>query len=374
MGRRSCFLIQSKECALTLGVDAHAGEPDPRVRWPAPCTERHGVSTKLKVLVVDDDSMSRQALEKAVVSFGHECRTASDGLDAWQKHQTDHADVILSDWRMPHMDGLELCKRTRVADSERAYTYFIFMTGFDDKEHFLRGMEAGADDYQIKPIDLDELQARLVSAGRVVSLYRRLAEKNSALRRDSQTSFSLARIDPLTGVANRLRLNEDLGALWSQADRYGHQYSAALCDIDWFKVYNDHLGHLAGDTALHGIAQSIRSQLRRGDAIYRYGGEEFLAIFPEQSLADATQVAERMCRAVEKLAIPTVAGNGVVTMSIGVAQLTSADETVTAWLDRADSALYRAKANGRNRVEADPPSTADVEPNRNWNRAAVGDR
>jgi two-component system cell cycle response regulator len=306
------------------------------------------------VLVVDDDTGSCRALEKAIVSLGHSCRTASDGLEAWQMHQASHADVILSDWQMPRMDGLELCRRTRVADQEKAYTYFIFMTAFDDREHFLRGMDAGADDYQVKPVDLEELQARLVSAGRVVSLYRKLAEKNSALRRDSQTSFSLARVDALTGLANRLRLNEDLAAIWSQARRYGRRYSAALCDIDWFKLYNDHLGHLAGDAALRNIAQMLRGQLRRADGIYRYGGEEFLVVLPEQSVTEALQVGERMCRAVEKAAIRTVAGDGVVTISIGVAELTPEDQTVEAWLDRADLALYEAKANGRNRVEALP--------------------
>jgi two-component system chemotaxis response regulator CheY len=274
-------------------------------------------------------------------------------------HQADHADVILSDWRMPRMDGIELCRRTRVADKEKAYTYFIFMTAFDDKEHFLRGMDAGADDYQIKPIDLDELQARLASAERVISLYRRLAEKNSALRRDSQTSFKLARIDALTEVANRLRMKEDLGGLLSRAARYGHRYSAALCDVDWFKEYNDHYGHLAGDAVLQRIAHAIRAELRQGDGLYRYGGEEFLALFPEQSLVDAMHAAERIRRGVERLGIPTVTAKGVVTVSIGVAELTSSvDQTPEAWLERVDAALYRAKANGRDRVEHDPAARA----------------
>lgn len=325
------------------------------------------MSIRLKVLVVDDDDVSCTAMQQAVVSFGHECRTAHDGLKALRMHEQDRADVILSDWEMPHMAGLELCRRTRNVDSERDYTHFVFVTSFDRKDYFLRGMEAGADDYLTKPVDLDELQARLVSAGRVVSLHRRLAAMNSALRRDSQTSFSLARVDTLTGVGNRLRLDEDLETLWAHARRYGHRYSAVLCDIDWFKTYNDHFGHLGGDAALRNVAETMSRQLRQGDKIYRYGGEEFLIVLPEQSLADAKRVAERICGAVERRALHTIAGSGVVTMSAGVAELTrSLDKTVHGWLERADSALYRAKANGRNRVESWDISPTSTPPAHSW--------
>lgn len=304
----------------------------------------------LKVLVVDDDETLLEALEAAIVSFGHSCRTATNGIDAWRLHEAERADVILSDWDMPGMDGIELCKRTRVGADE-AYTYFILMTAFDDKAHFLRGMEAGADDYQTKPIDLDELQARLVSAERVVTVYRRLANKNASLRRDSQAAIRLASIDPLTGVANRLHLREDLESHLAQSHYDGVRCSVALCDIDHFKTYNDHFGHLAGDKVLRDVAQTIRGQLRRGDALYRYGGEEFLMVLPQQSVLDASRAAERARRAVEKLGIRTTAGNGTLTISIGVAELMPADKGIDSWMDRADVALYRAKAGGRNRVE-----------------------
>ncbi len=315
------------------------------------------MSPPLKVLVVDDERAAGNELAEVVTSFGYECRTAGDGLEAWSMHQKDHADVILSDWEMPRMDGLELCKRTRVADGTSGYTYFIFMTAFGDWEHFIQGMEAGADDYQTKPVDLDELQARLASAARVVSVYRRLTERNIALRRDSQTSFTLARVDALTGVANRLRLDGDLRALWSQAERYGRRYSIAMADIDWFKAYNDHFGHLAGDAALLSVAKAIQGQLRAGDSVYRYGGEEFVVVLPEQSLRRAAEAATRIRLAVQSLALHTVTGAGVMTLSLGVAELSPMDENAAAWLGRADSALYRAKARGRNRVEADPEGT-----------------
>jgi diguanylate cyclase (GGDEF)-like protein len=306
---------------------------------------------RLRVLVVEDDDMARHGLEQAVKLLGHECRSANDGLEAWEMHQADRADVILSDWIMPHMDGLELCRHVRATDIEGAYTYFIFMTSLDDKEHFLRGMEAGADDYHTKPVDIDELQARLVSAGRVVSVYRRLAEKTVKLRHDSQNAFHMARVDALTGVANRLCMDEDLRVLWSQADRYARSCCAALCDIDEFKRHNDHFGHLAGDEVLRQIAQCLRNGLRQSDKLYRYGGEEFLALLPEQSLAEAAHATERLRRNVEFLGIRTV-GERVVTISIGVAELDMAhDQSLEAWLRRTDAALYLAKHGGRNRVE-----------------------
>jgi two-component system, cell cycle response regulator len=293
-------------------------------------------------------------LQRVIAALGHDCRSAEDGLEALQLHQSDPADVIVSDWEMPNLNGLELCEATRIVDDERYYTYFIFLTGFDAKECFLRGMEAGADDYLTKPFDVDELQARLTSAARVVALNRRLADANDELRRDSQAAFNLARTDTLTGVANRLRLEEDLPVLWAQAERYGHRCSAVLCDIDWFKAYNDHFGHLRGDTALRSVALTMAGQLRQCDRIYRYGGEEFLLLLPEQALGEGKLVAERVCRAVAASALRSVSESGVVTISAGVAELSLAiDQTTKSWLDRADAALYRAKANGRNRVEGD---------------------
>jgi two-component system, cell cycle response regulator len=316
---------------------------------------------RLRVLVVDDDDVSRHALEQAVKLLGHECRSAGDGLEAFEMHRADRADVILSDWKMPHMGGVELCRRLRAADGDSAYTYFIFMTGFDDKEHFLRGMEAGADDYHAKPADIDELQARLTSAGRVVSLYRRLAEKTSQLRRDSQASFQIARVDALTGIGNRLRMDEDLGVLWSQVQRNPRKYALALCDIDEFKRYNDHFGHVAGDEVLRQVAQALRRGLRQGDTLYRYGGEEFLTVLPEQSVDEAARIMDRLRGDVERLAISTVGERRVVTISVGVAEIDTAhDGSLADWLRRTDAALYRAKNGGRNRVETVEASAARV--------------
>jgi len=316
---------------------------------------------ELKVLIAEDDHNSREGLETAIRSLGYVCAVAHDGLQAWEMHQAERADVVLADWKMPRLDGIGLCRRIRSSGSDGPYTHFIFVTGNSDKAHFLDAMHAGADDYITKPFDLDELEVRLEVARRVVTMQRRGDAKHSALRRKSDGNFRAARTDPLTAVPNRLELTEDLELLASHVDRYGHPYSAALCDIDSFKAYNDHFGHLAGDEVLRQVAHTVRTSLRQGDRFYRYGGEEFLAILPEQSLAEAALGMDRVRRQVEKLGLVQApqASLRVVTVSVGISELNK-DSTggIEDWLRRADTALYMAKSLGRNRVAVE----GDVRP------------
>ncbi|MFO0679319.1 MAG: diguanylate cyclase [Polyangiaceae bacterium] len=318
--------------------------------------DTHPITTSpLSILVAEDDDDMRENIRDALVSLGHECTLAKDGEEALALHRASRHDVILSDWHMPRMSGVELCRHTRALDAGGRYTYFILLSAFGDREHFVQGMEAGADDYSTKPFHLHELRARLGSAARVVSLYRKLAEQNRDLRRESQNSFREARIDALTGVANRLRLTEDLDVVRSRAERYGHRFSAAICDIDHFKSYNDRFGHLEGDVVLRRVADAIRAGLRESDTLYRYGGEEFLVVLPEQAERDAVLVLDRVRLRVEGLGIPN-ADERPVTLSVGVAEFrvgSENEENVVAWLKRADDALYEAKGRGRNRVVAD---------------------
>ena len=307
-------------------------------------------SEPLKVLIADDEPDARHGLELAVRSLGHFCAVARDGVEAWEMHQADRADVILADWDMPGLDGIGLCQRVRL-DSREAYVHFIFVTGKSDKVHFLEGMHAGADDYITKPVDLDELEARLEVSRRAVLIRRCGDAKSSALRRKSDHNFRTARTDPLTGVSNRLELKEALKALGSRTRR--PPPSAALCDIDSFKAYNDCFGHFAGDDALRRVARTIRDGLRRADGFYRFGGEEFLAILPEQQLAEAVAVMDRLRGEVEGLRIPHAPGasTAFVTISVGIAELKpESTERIEDWLRRADTALYMAKTLGRNRV------------------------
>lgn len=318
----------------------------------------------MRVLIAEDDPPSRLIHRMTVEQLGHECVAAENGNEAWEIFRGSEVDVVLSNWMMPDVDGIELCRRVRNAD-RAAYTYFILLTALGEKEHLLKGMNAGADDYLTKPLDADELQVRLISASRVTSLHRQLAEKtlglqelNLRLERLNIKLFEQARRDPLTRLANRLQLREDLEMMRGRVERYGHGYSAVLLDIDFFKAYNDRYGHMAGDDVLMKVAGTVAQHCRLGDTAYRYGGEEFLIVLPEQSGESATAAAERMRRAVEELSIPHEAKTppGPLTISAGVAALSPEEEkSVEALLREADAALYNAKRSGRNRVAVHEP-------------------
>ena len=300
----------------------------------------------MKVLIAEDEHVPRVILRRTLEKLGHECLVAEDGLKAWEMYQnTPEIDVVISDWMMPGIDGLELCCRIRAAKRD-GYTYFIFLTSLGDKSHLLSGMQEGADDYLAKPLDRDELQVRLIAASRVTSLHRQLNEQRTAL-------YEQARRDPLTQLGNRLSLNEDLEVLRGRVERYGHSYCVVLCDVDCFKLFNDTHGHLAGDEVLRVVANTLAKNSRSGDAVYRYGGEEFLIIMPEQPLELAAVAVEYVRQSVEELAIPHDANKPweVVTISAGVAALLSGENKSTdALLKEADTALYRAKESGRNRA------------------------
>ncbi|HEY1358671.1 MAG TPA: diguanylate cyclase [Thermoleophilaceae bacterium] len=306
----------------------------------------------MKILVVDDSPTPRLVLKRELEAMGHECLVAEDGVAGWELLQETDVDVVISDWMMPRMDGDELCRRVR-ARASSPYAYFILHTSLDDRQHVVEGMEAGADDYLTKPFDRDELATRLIAAKRVTGLHRRIAAQQQELERLNDALFADSRSDALTGLGNRRSQDEDLDVLAARTERYGHSFCVALFDIDHFKAYNDTAGHLAGDDVLRSIADTLQRQGRRGDTFYRYGGEELLVVFPDQTLETAAIAAERMRDAIESLELPHPGrdDHSVVTVSAGIAcyEPDSGDE-VSIMLERADAALYAAKEAGRNRV------------------------
>ncbi|MCC6178250.1 MAG: diguanylate cyclase [Chloroflexi bacterium] len=315
----------------------------------------------MRVLIAEDSSMGRLLLQRTIERMGHECLTATDGIEAWSLFEREIPDVVISDWLMPGMEGPELCRRVRERPNT-PYAYFVFLTALGDRQHAVTGVRAGADDYLTKPLDPHELQVCLIVAERVVGLHRQLAQQAAELEQANRELYETARTDALTRVGNRLRLEEDLRALQARADRYGHRYCLALCDLDRFKEYNDRYGHPSGDAALREIASLFVRQCRSGDSIYRYGGEEFIVIMPELSLAEAGGVLDRVRSAVHAAAIPHASNgqHGIVTVSAGVAASDLSDRTGRGILARADAALYRAKTEGRDRVCLDEPIPATV--------------
>jgi two-component system chemotaxis response regulator CheY len=308
----------------------------------------------MRIIIAEDDNVSRLILESELHRLGHKVLTARDGEGAWTLYQASGADVIISDGMMPGVDGFELCRRVRGAPSS-SYPYFIFLTNLADETFVRRGMEAGADDYLPKPLDPAGLTARLVVAGRISELHRRLAAQQEEMVALNEALYLQARSDPLTGLANRLCLNEDLPGFARRVDG-GETFCAIMCDIDYFKLYNDRYGHAGGDDVLRKVAATLKATLRHGDHAYRFGGEEFLVVAPVRRDAEAEAIAERFRAAIERLAEPHDASAlGIVTLSVGSAVSRAAPAfKVAAWLAAADAALYRSKELGRNRMTFRP--------------------
>ena len=297
----------------------------------------------MKILIADDDQISRMITKAAVEQSGHECIVAVDGDSAWQLYKEHSPEAVVTDLMMPGLNGLDLCRAIRAAEEDR-YTYVILVTSHGSRKDVLAGMEAGADDYVTKPLDPFSLHIRLLAAQRITTLHADLARYRSALSEQART-------DPLTKLHNRLKLAEDLGALRGEGVT-GHNYCLAMVDVDNFKSYNDIYGHQAGDTALVAIASTLAGEVRKSDAVYRFGGEEFLLVLRDQEAPGARLVMERVRSAVQSLRIEHSGDpDGVLTISAGISAFTDGHRAGTEQLLReADLALYAAKASGRNRV------------------------
>lgn len=299
----------------------------------------------MRVLVADDDPVCRLAQAALVRSFGHECLTASDGAQAWQLLRNEAVDALVADRDMPGIDGLRLCRLVRTELGDR-HVYVILATSFGSVQHAREGMRSGADDYLVKPTLPADLELRLIAADRVTAQQREAQQARAELQ-------LLARRDPLTGLGNRRLLDEDLDVVGDRMRRYGHRYAVAMLDIDHFKAYNDEFGHQRGDQVLQSVARALHATSRVGDSYYRYGGEEFLCLYPEQTASGASAAVERMRAIVAELALPrrTTGGPDVVTVSAGIAEIDTERCDPHEAIAAADRALYEAKRLGRNRVE-----------------------
>ncbi len=308
----------------------------------------------MRVLLASGDMVAGRILEGALAGLGHEVQRLTDGEAAWAAIPLFNPDVVLSDWVMPGLDGLQLCRKIREREGE-AYIYFVLVTAAERRANLDLATEAGIDDYLSKPIDLTELAMRLHVAQRITTLQRQLAERNVELENTNRQLFEVGRRDGLTELWNRRQLREDLEQMTTISRRYHRVVSIGMCDVDHFKQYNDRHGHVQGDEVLRRIAHVLESGSRATDRAYRYGGEEFIVTFPEVDLAGALVAMTRLANRVRELAIPHpgVGPREIVTISAGVTQFDPrVDADVEAWLERTDRLLYAAKDAGRDQVHA----------------------
>jgi diguanylate cyclase (GGDEF)-like protein len=301
----------------------------------------------MRILIAEDDITSRTLLAGVLKKNGHEVVQTFNGAEAWDRLvQPDAPKLVILDWMMPEMDGLEVLTKVRALPNDRP-PYIIMLTGRGEKADIIAGLEAGADDYLAKPFDPGELRAR-------VEVGRRLVEMQEALFISREKMAHQATHDPLTGLLNRRaildRLHEDL----ARAGRHGEWLAVGICDIDHFKQVNDTHGHQTGDDVLCGLARILTEHIREYDSVGRMGGEEFLLIVPMTPGADGESLFERLCTRVSSSRISTRSGLLSVTLSIGVA-CAAPESVVDEILETADAALYHAKNQGRNRVNYHGP-------------------
>lgn len=304
----------------------------------------------MRVLVADDDPLVRQAVCALVRVFGYPVIATDDGLQAWEIIQSEDVSLLITDWQMPGIDGPALIRRVRSAALPR-YVSCLLLTVRDQRTDRIYGLDAGADDYLVKPIDPDELRARLATAARVLRLEQELREANARLQELAAQLQHQAAHDPLTSLLNRQGLVAHAAREMARADRIGQPLAVALLDIDHFKQVNDQYGHTAGDLALAYVAGQIRATLRPYDIVGRWGGEEFLLLLPSATLDAAYAIADRV-RAQIAGSPFTMPDERQVTLrvSIGVASRSATVPTLEALIAVADQALYAAKRAGRNRV------------------------
>lgn len=298
------------------------------------------------VLVIDDSAAIREQVVRTLseVSLFDQYKEAKDGLEGFKTLINSKADLVICDVDMPRMDGFKFLQLVE-SRPELQGVPVIMLTGMMDFNSKVKGLEQGASDYLTKPFDAGELVARVKVQLKIKFLQDELKKANELLKR-------LTNIDHLTNLFNRRYLAEILDGEFVRARRNKEHLSLVIVDIDYFKNVNDTYGHQNGDIVLAAVASLAQRQLRVYDSAARYGGEEFVLVIPGTALSGGVLVAERLRQAVLEFSFPSPMEDMTVTVSAGVATYPSPQvDSVDSLFRQADEALYRAKQNGRNRVE-----------------------
>lgn len=304
--------------------------------------------------MADDSPVCRKLVELTLSQRGYSVVFATSGREAMNLFEKHRPALVITDWSMPDLDGIDLCRWIRL-NPLQFYTYIIMLTSVAEKENVVKGLTAGADDYLTKPFDPQELLARVAVALRITDLHRQIEAKNRRLE-------ELAITDGLTGLPNRRAIEDWAGAQLSNAVRHEFPFWVVMADLDCLKQVNDNYGHDAGDTVLKRFAEILKTNSRRANICGRIGGDEFLIVLTHVSRQGARTAIERIC---EQLRTETFRfGRDVITVtaSFGIAGYSRCrDQDLNRLVTQADMALYSAKRHGRNQIEIATTETRDVE-------------
>ena len=300
-----------------------------------------------RVLIVDDDPLIVRQMSNLLKQSGYEPHAAGSGEEALRVLDSMACQIVLTDWHMPDMDGLALCRQLRLRKDD-GYIYILILTVRDSTDDILAGLAAGADDYVVKGATPAEILARLEVGRRTTHLERSLRKSNDMNRR-------MAITDALTGLHNRRFLMKYLPRELERSRRFSHPLAVISCDLDDFKRINDQFGHEAGDEILQTFALRAGNCIRQGiDWVARSGGEEFVIVLPETGLKGASRAAERLREVLSTQPISTSSGSLAVTVSMGVTALETAQElaavSVRELLRAADRNLFTSKHLGKDRA------------------------
>ncbi|MDQ4078291.1 MAG: diguanylate cyclase [Chloroflexota bacterium] len=301
----------------------------------------------MKILLVDRDQALRAQIARLLDEQGDEIIQVEDGQQAWRIFQQQDISLAITDWDLSGVDGPTLIRRIRETFGE-PYTYLIMLTAHKDPQDIVAGLQAGADDYLIKPFHSDELLARVLVGKRILSMERALQDKQAKLAQ-------LAYHDELTGLMNRKAIIDRAKGALNYAQRNAQPVSFVMADLDHFKAINDQHGHLVGDQALRQVGTLLSNSVRSYDEVGRWGGEEFLFVLQGTTLDEALEVTKRIQSILDRKPLRLDDGTLVpLTASFGVTTCdpsTSSSPDVEELLQQADSAMYQAKQRGRNQVQ-----------------------
>lgn len=307
-------------------------------------------SDEFKIVIADDSPLQRKLVSDTLHQRGCTTFIAKNGCEAIRLISEQQPAVVITDWEMPDITGIELCGQIR--RDPNLFTYVILLTSKGEKANIVQGLAAGADDYLAKPFDPGELLARVAVGRRIAELQRQIKTKNRLLEEKNQLLQELALTDPLTSLPNRRAIAEWATRELRSAARHGFPFWVVMADLDRFKVVNDTYGHDAGDEVLKQFATLLRANTRASNICGRIGGEEFVMVLSHIGKEDVFTAVDRIRRRLEAERFSFGGKVLNVTASFGIAGYQS--EPVLEFhelLRQADAALYAAKRNGRNRVE-----------------------